>query len=87
MSLNLKEVINDMKENVKKSQDKRMEERQEIIRLTKERLVFDQSREEREKEANLLKRKRLEIEIMGMDTSNMLPIKKEYFSFTSNGTH
>ncbi|KAE7999570.1 hypothetical protein FH972_003982 [Carpinus fangiana] len=76
-----------MKENEKKSQDKRTEERQEIIRLTKERLVFEQSSEEREKEANLLKRQRLEIEMMGVDTSNMLPIKKEYFSFTSNGNH
>jgi len=57
----LAEVVNDMKEEKKKSHDQRIEERQEYIRLTKERLVFEQSREEREKEADLSK-KRLEME-------------------------
>jgi hypothetical protein len=89
----LVEVVNDMKEEKKKSHDQRIEERQEYIRLTKERLVFEQSREEREKEADLSK-KRLEMEqsredreIMSMNTSNMSPMKKIIFSFTSNGNH
>jgi lysyl-tRNA synthetase class I len=89
----LAEVVNDMKEEKKKSHDQRIEERQEYIRLTKERLVFEQSREEREKEADLSK-KRLEMEqsredreIMSMNTSNMSPMKKIIFSFTSNGNH
>jgi hypothetical protein len=69
----LAEVVNDMKEEKKKSHDQRIEERQEYIRLTKERLVFEQSREERE--------------IMSIDTSNMSPMKKIIFSFTSNGNH
>jgi len=41
MSANLAEVINGMKEENKKSQDQRIEERQEYIRLTKEMLVFE----------------------------------------------
>jgi hypothetical protein len=62
MSANLVEVVNDIKEEKKKSRDQRIEDRQEYIRLTKERLVFEQSREEMEKEANLLCKKRLEME-------------------------
>jgi hypothetical protein len=62
MSANLAEVINDIKEEKKKSRDQRIEERKEYIRLTKERLVFEQSREEMEKEANLLSKKSHEME-------------------------
>jgi hypothetical protein len=62
MSANLAEVINGMKEEKKKSHDQRIEERQEYIRLTKERLVFEQLREKRGKVANLLSKKRLEME-------------------------
>lgn len=63
MSANLTKVVNDMKEEKKKSHDQRIEERQEYILLTKERLVFEQMREEREKEADLLSKKRLEMEL------------------------
>jgi hypothetical protein len=94
MFANLAEVINDMKEEKKKSHDQRIEERQEYIHLTKERLVFEQAREEREKETDLLSKKMLEMEqsredreIMSMDTSNMSPMKKIIFSFTSNRNH
>jgi len=62
MFANLAEVVNDIKEEKKKSRDQRIEERQEYIRLTKERLVFEKSREEMEKETNLLSKKRLEME-------------------------
>jgi gamma-glutamylcysteine synthetase len=62
MFANLAKVVNDMKEENKKSHDQRIEERQEYILLTKERLVFEQMREEREKETNLLSKKRLEME-------------------------
>jgi hypothetical protein len=62
MSSNLVEVVNDMMEEKKKSHDQRIEERQEYIRLTKERLVFEQLREKRGKVANLLSKKRLEME-------------------------
>jgi len=62
MSANLAEVVNDIKEEKKKSRDQRIEERQEYIHLTKERLVFEQSREEMEKEANLLSKKSHEME-------------------------
>jgi len=41
MTTNLAEVVNDIKEEKKKSRDQRIEERQEYIRLTKERLVFE----------------------------------------------
>lgn len=47
---------------------------------------MEHSREVREQEANLLRKKKLEIEqsredreIMSMDTSNMSPMKKAYF--------
>jgi hypothetical protein len=86
MSVNLAELINGMKEEKKKSHDQRIEERQEHIRLTKERLVFEQAREEREKEADILSKKRLKMEqsredgeIMSMNTSNMSPMRKIYF--------
>jgi len=55
---------------------------------------MEQSREVREQEANLLRKKRLEMEqsredreIMSMDTGNMSPMKKIIFSFKSNGNH
>ncbi|GLT72465.1 hypothetical protein SLA2020_443980 [Shorea laevis] len=62
MSSNLAEVVNDIKEDKKKSHEQRMEERQEFIRLTKERLEMEQAREERKHEANRLNKKRLEME-------------------------
>jgi hypothetical protein len=62
MSSNLVEVVNDMMEEKKKSHDQRIEERQEYIRLTKERLVFEQLKEVREQEVNLLSKKMLEME-------------------------
>lgn len=58
MSTNLAEVVNDIKEEKKKSRDQRIEDRQEYIRLTKERLVFEQSREEMEKETNVHSKKK-----------------------------
>ncbi|GLT71777.1 hypothetical protein SLA2020_437730 [Shorea laevis] len=90
MSSNLAEVVSEIKEDKKKSHEQRMEERQEFIRLTKERLEMElemeQSREEREHEANRVNKNRLEVErsredreIMSMDTSNMSPMRKEYF--------